>query len=71
MVVAELRKWGGNDASRKKHSQDQAILTSQVTPGAHDSCVTNEALSCKQTEAGGWRSSRVGTGTCTAKQYME
>jgi len=53
VIFAELRKWGGNDAPWKKNSQDQAILTSPGTPGALDSCVTNEALSCKQKRVAG------------------
>ena len=59
----DVRKWGGNDAPRKKNSQDQAVLTSPGTPGALDSCVTNEALSCKQKrvagESAGWALERV------------
>ena len=62
-IFADLRKWGGNDAPRKKNSQDQAVLTSPGTPGALDSCVTNEALSCKQKrvagESAGWALERV------------
>ena len=62
-IFADLRKWGGNDAPRKKNSQDQAVLTPPGTPGALDSCVTNEALSCKQKsvagESAGWALERV------------
>ena len=67
-IFAELRRWGGNDAPRKKICQDQAILPSPKTPGALDSCVTCQNARSEKTNVNMYEKAEVSKNKCAGEK---